>query len=87
MLESILDSPVDVFAYPNGKPGQDYDSRATSNGENGFRAAVSTAPGVGRVGDDLFSSCHVSRRGVTNRRGAGRLALNRANRWLDVVSG
>lgn len=54
-LQSIIDAPVDVFAYPNGKPNQDYDHHHVSLLKRlGFRGAVSTAPGIGRSGDDLF---------------------------------
>lgn len=54
-LERITGAPVDLFAYPNGKPGEDYDDRAVSVvRELGFRAAVSTRWGAGRAGDDLF---------------------------------
>lgn len=54
-LQEIIDAPVDVFAYPNGKPERDYDeSHVALLRRLGFRAAVSTAAGVARVGDDLF---------------------------------
>ncbi len=54
-LQSIIDAPVDIFAYPNGKPGRDYDHTHASLVKTlGFRGAVTTAPGVGRSGDDLF---------------------------------
>jgi peptidoglycan/xylan/chitin deacetylase (PgdA/CDA1 family) len=54
-LETIIDAPVDLFAYPNGKPGADYDHRHVALIKRlGFRGAVSTAAGVGRSGDDLF---------------------------------
>ncbi len=54
-LQSIIDGPVDVFAYPNGKPGIDFDfSHVELVKKLGFRGAVSTAPGVGQRGDDLF---------------------------------
>ena len=54
-LQSIVDAPVDMFAYPNGKPGRDYDhSHVALVKSLGFRAAVSTAPGVGQAGNDLF---------------------------------
>ncbi len=87
-LESILDAPVDVFAYPNGKPGQDYDSSHVGMVKKlGFRAAVSTAPGVGRVGDDLFQLPRLSPWGRSTVVWGGRLALNQANRGFDVVSG
>ena len=47
--------PIDVFAYPNGKPD------AITGAEHvalvrrlGFRGAVTTAPGVAAAGDDRF---------------------------------
>lgn len=54
-LQEIIDAPVELFAYPNGKPMRDYDqSHVALLRRLGFRAAVSTAPGVARVGDGLF---------------------------------
>lgn len=54
-LESIVDAPVDVFAYPNGRPLQDYDRRHVELVKQlGFTAAVSTAPGAASARDDLF---------------------------------
>jgi peptidoglycan/xylan/chitin deacetylase (PgdA/CDA1 family) len=51
-LESLLGRPVDLFAYPNGKPGQDYLPRDAQLARAlGFRAAVSTVPGAARQGD------------------------------------
>lgn len=51
ILESWLGQPVRLFAYPNGKPGQDYAPRHVDMvREAGFTAAVSTVPGV--------STCH-----------------------------
>lgn len=48
VLELLLDQEVALFAYPNGKPGQDYDARHVRMVEAaGFRAAVTTAPGAG----------------------------------------
>lgn len=48
-LEEITERRVRLFAYPNGRPGQDYAPRhATIVRELGFDAAVSTAWGVGR---------------------------------------
>jgi len=50
-LQSLIDAPVDVFAYPNGKPGQDYDSRHVAMVRRlGFKAAVSTSAGVATFG-------------------------------------
>ncbi|MEO8410577.1 MAG: polysaccharide deacetylase family protein, partial [Propionivibrio sp.] len=54
-LQSIIDAPVDLFAYPNGKPDRDYDdSHVQLLKKLGFRAAVSTAPGVSQTSDDLL---------------------------------
>ena len=54
-LEAMLDAPVDVFAYPNGRPGQDYTAEHARLVERlGFRGAVTTATGVAQTGDDLF---------------------------------
>jgi peptidoglycan/xylan/chitin deacetylase (PgdA/CDA1 family) len=54
-LEQLLQQPVPLFAYPNGKPHQDY-SRDTLEVVRacGFSAALSTAWGAARPGDDLF---------------------------------
>lgn len=54
-LETLLQRPVDLFAYPNGRPDQDY--RATHVAmvrAAGYRAAVSTAQGVATAASDPF---------------------------------
>ncbi len=54
-LEKITGAPVRFFAYPNGKPGRDYlPVHPKMVSESGFEAAVSTAWGAARHGDDLF---------------------------------
>lgn len=54
-LEAMLGEPVTLFAYPNGKPGQDYRARdAALVRAAGYRAAVSTSPGMARRGADVF---------------------------------
>jgi peptidoglycan/xylan/chitin deacetylase (PgdA/CDA1 family) len=54
-LESLLQEPVTLFAYPNGKPGKDYLAKhAFMVKQAGFAAAVSTAPGVSSVATDPF---------------------------------
>lgn len=46
-LESIIHAPVKLFAYPNGKPDQDYQAAHVRIArELGFTAAVSTAWGA-----------------------------------------
>jgi peptidoglycan/xylan/chitin deacetylase (PgdA/CDA1 family) len=54
-LELLLGERVGLFAYPNGKPGQDY-SPATVELVRGldFDAAVSTEWGTTRHGDDVM---------------------------------
>ena len=55
-LESLLQQPMTLFAYPNGKPGQDYLPRDVALvRQAGFSAAVSTAHGAWRPDhDDRF---------------------------------
>jgi peptidoglycan/xylan/chitin deacetylase (PgdA/CDA1 family) len=54
-LESIVGEPVDLFAYPNGKPGRDYDaSHVRMARESGFKAAFTTSWGTGRAGSDPY---------------------------------
>ncbi|MBV8380703.1 MAG: polysaccharide deacetylase family protein [Paucibacter sp.] len=54
-LETIIGRRVGLFAYPNGKPGEDYLPRDVELvRELGFDAAVSTAWGAARVGSDPY---------------------------------
>lgn len=54
-LEQILQHPVSLFAYPNGRPDEDYRAEhAQMVREAGFEAAVSTAWGSARRDSDLF---------------------------------
>lgn len=54
-LEAIVGAPVTLFAYPNGKPGEDYSPESVALArEAGFSAAVSTMPGVSNRHTDLF---------------------------------
>ena len=54
-LEQILGEPVELFAYPNGVPGQDYAVEHTTMArECGFSAAVSTAWGAASTRSDRF---------------------------------
>jgi peptidoglycan/xylan/chitin deacetylase (PgdA/CDA1 family) len=54
-LEGLLGERVGLFAYPNGKPGEDYDSKTVEIVRSlGFDAAVSTEWGASVAGDDLF---------------------------------
>lgn len=54
-LEAIIGAPVSLFAYPNGKPGEDYAPESVALArEAGFAAAVSTQPGVSDRRTDPF---------------------------------
>lgn len=54
-LEALLGERVDLFAYPNGVPGQDYGrEHAAMARECGFTAAVSTAWGAASARSDRF---------------------------------
>lgn len=54
-LCGILGKAPRLFAYPNGKPGKDYDARHPAIvREAGYRAAFSTAWGSAHHGDDLL---------------------------------
>jgi peptidoglycan/xylan/chitin deacetylase (PgdA/CDA1 family) len=54
-VEAIIDEPISLFAYPNGKPGKDYLAEHVAMvREAGFTAALSTAVGAARAGDDPF---------------------------------
>ena len=54
-LQALIDAPVEVFAYPNGRPMQDYDARHVAIVRRlGFKAAVSTAAGTATASSDPF---------------------------------
>lgn len=54
-LQAITGKPITLFAYPNGKPGEDYSSEHVAMvRELGFQAAVSIAWGAASSTVDLF---------------------------------
>jgi peptidoglycan/xylan/chitin deacetylase (PgdA/CDA1 family) len=55
VLEQILGERIGLFAYPNGKPGEDYTLETVSVVQNlGFDGAVSTEWGTSGADDDPF---------------------------------
>lgn len=55
-LEALLQEPIDLFAYPNGKAGNDYlPEHAKLAKDLGFTAAVSTDWGTASTSTDLFN--------------------------------
>lgn len=54
-LQSICERPVNLFAYPNGKPGFDYlEEHVAMARDLGFKAAFSTVWGSACQQDDFF---------------------------------
>jgi peptidoglycan/xylan/chitin deacetylase (PgdA/CDA1 family) len=76
-LEQILGETVSLFAYPNGKPGEDYSPRTVSLAQEvGFTAAVSTAWGAARTDSDMFQLPRFTPWDRTRLRFGGRLLAN-----------
>lgn len=76
-LETLLQAPVPLFAYPNGKPWDDYDARHVQMArEAGFAAAVSTAPGAASQTSDHFQLPRFSPWDRTRARYGARLVGN-----------
>lgn len=76
-LEDLVRQPIELFAYPNGRPDTDYGSAHVQMVKAmGFRAAVSTAPGAARAADSLFELPRFTPWGRTRRRWGLHLARN-----------
>ncbi len=76
-LESLLQQPVSLFAYPNGRPGDDYTARDVALVRRaGYAAAVCTAPGVSRRDTDTFQLPRFTPWDQARWRFGLRLALN-----------
>lgn len=85
-LAAILNEPVSLFAYPNGKPGQDYTAEHVGMVRDaGFGAAVSTAWGVASRDSDLLQLPRFTPWDRGGPRFALRLLLNRRNARPVVV--
>jgi peptidoglycan/xylan/chitin deacetylase (PgdA/CDA1 family) len=79
MLETIVRQPIKLFAYPNGKPGQDYTAAHVQIARDlGLSAAVSTAPGSVRAGDSLHELPRFTPWGRSSLGWGWRLARNLA---------
>jgi peptidoglycan/xylan/chitin deacetylase (PgdA/CDA1 family) len=80
-LEAILGEPVRLFAYPNGKPGQDFRAEHVRMVcECGFRGAVSTSWGAANYTSDPYQLP----RFLPWDRSPGRFALRLAQNWLQT---
>jgi peptidoglycan/xylan/chitin deacetylase (PgdA/CDA1 family) len=85
-LAEIIDAPIETFAYPNGKPGRDYDaSHVALVRELGFAAAVSTAPGVADRRSDPFQLPRYTPWARGPALWSARLLRNRLQRGFDTA--
>ena len=77
-LQTLIDAPVEVFAYPNGRPTEDYDERHVEMvARLGFRGAVSTARGTVVRSSDRFQLPRFTPWDSSNSRWLARLATQR----------
>ena len=85
-LEDIIGAPLRLFAYPNGKPRQDYDAtHVRLVREVGFDAAVSTGWGVADAECDPFQLPRFTPWDTGIARFGMRLAHNLTRRCADTV--
>jgi len=85
-LQEIIDAPVDVFAYPNGKPRRDYDqTHVAVVRQLGFVAAVSTAGGAASAEDDLYQLPRYTPWGARPLIWSARLFRNRLQKVADTA--
>ncbi len=86
MLEDLLDAPVTLFAYPNGRPFYDYmDEHVNMVRELGFEAAVSTTSGVATRTDDYWQLPRFTPWDRVPERFLARLLLNYTKTHPDVI--
>ncbi len=79
-LQSLLQEPVTLFAYPNGKPGKDYLAKhAMMVKQAKFTAAVSTSAGVSSANTDRFQLARFSPWDAGKLRYGVRMMLNLRN--------
>lgn len=79
-LEAIINGPVRVFAYPNGRPEVDYnDTHVAFVKQAGFEAAVATNWGVSDRNSDFLQLPRFTPWDKTSTRFLVRMALNSRN--------
>ncbi len=85
-LEAIVSGPVRLFAYPNGRPGRDYEREHVEMVRNaGFDAAVSTAWGAAHRNSDLFQIPRMTPWERTPLRYAARLLYTYRQTRVDLA--
>jgi phosphatidylinositol alpha-1,6-mannosyltransferase len=76
-LEAIIGGAVHSFAYPNGRPGEDFRAEHVELVKAaGYRNAVTTSNGVASAGSDLFQLPRFTPWGQSEERIAFQLARN-----------
>ena len=76
-LEALIDAPVSLFAYPNGKPGADYlPTHVAAARAAGFDAAFSTVAGAASGSSDPFQLPRFTPWDRSRLRFGARLAAN-----------
>lgn len=76
-LEAIIGGPVTSFAYPNGRPNEDYRAEHVEMVKSfGYTAAVSTSAGVADAETDVFQLPRFTPWGLSDERIAFQLARN-----------
>jgi peptidoglycan/xylan/chitin deacetylase (PgdA/CDA1 family) len=76
-LESLIDAPVSLFAYPNGKPGVDYsEANVAAARDAGFDAAFTTVAGAAAMASDPFQLPRFTPWDRSRLRFGARLAAN-----------
>lgn len=84
-LESLLSEKISIFAYPNGKPVQDYTSESIDAVKKaGYQCAMTTSWGVSRQSTDLFQLPRFTPWDKTPLKFSARLFLNIFNKF-DLV--
>lgn len=84
-LEAIIGAPVGCFAYPNGKPVEDYAADHVAIARNvGFRAAVTTSWGAGRRDSDPFQLPRFTPWDRSHAKFALRLLLNTRQTGVEL---
>jgi phosphatidylinositol alpha-1,6-mannosyltransferase len=76
-LEAIIRAPVTAFAYPNGRPGEDYRAEHVALVKScGYQLAVTTSGGAANAGSDVFQLPRFSPWALDENRLAFQLARN-----------
>jgi peptidoglycan/xylan/chitin deacetylase (PgdA/CDA1 family) len=87
VLQQLIDQSVDLFAYPNGQPGQDYDLRHVAMVEKlGFKAAVSTAAGAVTANSPIFQMPRFTPWDMNQTRWLARMIWMRTSRLPAAVA-